>query len=550
MTIPELAERSAPLPAGARPTQGTHVGLGRVPAALVVLTVFGAVIRLVVAHQSLFGDELSTYWIVAAHGLHGVLSLLWGTASFHHAEISPPLSFVASWFTIQLGHSAILLRLPSLIAGTLSIPLVYLLGRRTLGPRAAWVAAALTTLSPFMVYYSTEARAYGLMMAFTIGSTLSLLSALDTGRRRWWVSYAVCSCAAFYSHYTCFFVLATQLAWAWYHHPALRRPLLVANFGAALGVVPWLPGLRNDLTSPTVKILSALSPFTWHDVRVAIGHWAVGYPYANSIALGGLPGPVALVALGLAVLLAIGGIVGRRGAPGTTPAPESTSGLHRHADRRLALMIALALATAVGEALASSVSTHIFGVRNLAASWPALGLCFAALLVAAGPRVRLIAVALAVLAFAIAAVDLLLPANRRPDYAAAATLIEHGTPRVSAVIDETGEISPGPLTPLDVVLTRPVAVIRAGAPAERDHPYSFTDPLVGIEAATRQAVALANGGPIAVVSTLSPPGDITALQQRTTPRTAPIPPPYRLIATHTYAGIARVQVKLYARSAG
>ena len=541
MTVPELAERSAPLPAGTGPSQRTRAGLGRVPVALVVLTVFGAVIRLVVAHQSLFGDELSTYWIVAAHGLHGVLSLLWGTASFHHAEISPPLSFVASWFTIQLGHSAILLRLPSLIAGTLSIPLVYLLGRRTFGARAAWVAAVLTTLSPFMVYYSTEARAYGLMMAFTIGSTLSLLSAIDTGRRRWWVSYAVCSCAAFYSHYTCFFVLATQLVWAWLSHPALRRPLLAANFGAAVGVVPWLPGLHNDLTSPTVKILSALSPFTWHDVRVAIGHWALGYPYANSISLGGLPGPLALVALGLCVLLAAGAIARRRGGG---------SGLDPHPDHRLGLLVALAVATAVGEALASAVSTHVFGVRNLAASWPALGLCFAALLVAAGPRVRLVTVGLAVLAFAIAAVDLLLPANRRPDYAAAATLIEHGSPHVSVVIDETGEISPGPLTPLDVALSHPVATVRAGAPAERDHPYSFTDPLVGIDAATREAVAIANGGPIAVVSTLSPPGDITALQQRTTPRTAPIPAPYRLIATHTYAGIARVQVKVYARSAG
>ncbi len=71
-----------------------------------------------------------------------------------------------------------------------------------------------------MVYYSAEARAYGLMMAFVLGSTLSLLLALDTGRRRWWVLYALCSCAAFYSHYTCVFVLAVQLAWVLWARPA------------------------------------------------------------------------------------------------------------------------------------------------------------------------------------------------------------------------------------------------------------------------------------------------------------------------------------------
>src|SRR5437763_17076894 len=101
--------------------------------AVAALTVAGAVVRVIVAHQSLFADELSTYWISATHSLGGVLSLMYGTGRIKHAEITPPLYFLAAWLTSQVAHAAIWLRLPSLIAGTMTIPLVYLVDRRSVG---------------------------------------------------------------------------------------------------------------------------------------------------------------------------------------------------------------------------------------------------------------------------------------------------------------------------------------------------------------------------------------------------------------------------------
>ena len=106
-----------------------------------------------------------------------------------------------------------LLRLPSLLAGVATIPGVYLLGVRTVGRSAGLVAAALTALAPFMAFYSTEGRGYAVMMALLLASTLALLTAVDDGRRRWWVLYALATCLTMYTHYTAAFVLATQLAW-------------------------------------------------------------------------------------------------------------------------------------------------------------------------------------------------------------------------------------------------------------------------------------------------------------------------------------------------
>jgi hypothetical protein len=315
---------------------------------------------------------------------------------------------------------------------------------------------------------------------------------------------------------------------------------VIANVAAVAGLLPWTAGFIRDYTSPTLKILSLLSPFDLHTIPIILGHWAIGYPYANYDAgIAHLPGPVALGLLALATLaavVAVGARLRQRGAG------QRSAGARL--DRRLVLALVLLLATPVAEAVISTFSSHIFGVRNLAASWPGLALCFAALLTAPGPRLRLAVIGLAVSAFAIGAVLMLSPTYSRPNYQAAADLVAGARPAVRVVIDETGEISPGPLTPLDVELSRRVALFRAGAPAERDHPYSFRDPIAPLSGAVSGAVAAAHGGPVAVVSTVLPSGAVIATRRQAA--TPVFPAPYRLVGTRVYGGIAPVAVRIYA----
>ena len=88
-----------------------------------------------------------------------------------------------------------------------------------------------------------------------------MLLAVDGRRRSAWVLYAAASAGAVYTHYTSVFVLAAQLLWLLWAHPEARKPALLANAAAAAAYLPWLGGFRNDLESPTTKILSALQPF-------------------------------------------------------------------------------------------------------------------------------------------------------------------------------------------------------------------------------------------------------------------------------------------------
>lgn len=498
--------------------------------AIVVLTVLGAVLRIIVAQQSLFGDELSTYWISATHSLGGVLSLLYSSGHIQHAEISPPLSFVGSWLTTRLGSTAFLLRLPSLVAGIATIPLVYALGVRSVGRRAGLVAAAFTSLSPFMIYYSTEARAYGELMFFVTAAVLSMLLALDTGRRRYWVAYALASAAAFYTHYTCVFVLGVAFVWLLWTRPQTRRQALVANVGAALLLTPWIPGLISDLQSPTVRILSGISQFTPGAIRVDLEHWAIGYPYALShtssltgTGLSALPGVAAICLLGVSVVTVAVGLLyaWRRARPRVSR------------NSRPLLIVALMVATPAGESIVSAFGNHIVGVREFAASWPFLALFVATCISAAGRRVGVASAALAVAAFVFGAVDMLRPQFQRPDYQAAAAYVAAHAKPGDVVIDESGQkgFTPGPLTGFEAAFHGRETVLRALAPPERTYP--MIAPPVPLRSAIDQAVALAGGRRIYVVG--------IAL-----PRIA-FPDAYRLTTVQRYPGLAETVVAVYSR---
>lgn len=481
----------------------------------------GLVLRLILARQDLFADEISTYWIVSTNPLAGVIASVRS-----HFEITPPLSFVVEWLTSRVDPAPAWLRAGSVFAGTAIIPATYAVGARTAGRPAGLVAAAITALAPFMAYYSGEARSYALLMALVLLSTLSLLCAVDR-RSAWaWSAYALSTCAAVYTHYTCVFVLGVQLAWLWWTHPEARRPALVANLAAVVGFLPWLPGLLADLRSPTLAVLGFLQPFNVERVRIALGHWSVGHPCDAVVALRDVPGIPALALLAAGVSISAVAVAVRRRPHALRVAPAS--------DHRVLLLVALALATPLGAALQSAIGpTTMFSTRNLAASWPAFALALATLTVAAGPRLRILTTALVVASFGIGATKLLDTRYERPHYAEVARHLEGVVAPGDVVIDETVVPSPGPLSHLDLVLRRELHLVRSGGPAVRERPFTILDPVVSPEEAAREAAAAARGGRIFLVTYLQGVAGHAA------------PDGYRLVEQRLWPGFLTIAVLVY-----
>ncbi len=145
---------------------------------LAALTLLAAVLRLSTLDlQSFWYDEAFT----PVHVLH---PSLWATLrSVVHTENTPPLWYVLAWADSRvLGTGEVALRLPSALAGIATVPVAWAIGTELEGPptrRAAAVCAALVAVNPLFVWYSQEARAYGL---FVLMAALAMLCFLRAER--------------------------------------------------------------------------------------------------------------------------------------------------------------------------------------------------------------------------------------------------------------------------------------------------------------------------------------------------------------------------------
>ena len=72
----------------------------------------------------------------------------------------------------------------SAVAGVLTVPVAYGIGRKLISVRAGLIVAALTACNPLLVWYSQEARSYGLLVLLSAASLLAFAYVLDrpTGR--------------------------------------------------------------------------------------------------------------------------------------------------------------------------------------------------------------------------------------------------------------------------------------------------------------------------------------------------------------------------------
>jgi hypothetical protein len=154
-------------------------------------------------------------------------------------ESTPPLYYLlARGWALVFGTGEVGLRSLSALLGTLTIPVVFVLGATLASRRAGLVAAGLTAVSPALIWFSQEARSYAL---FVLLGALSLLFAARVVRHgsgrdlAWWTVTAL---LALLTHYFAVFLVAAEAVWLLAGHERRRTAALavaaVAAGGAAL----------------------------------------------------------------------------------------------------------------------------------------------------------------------------------------------------------------------------------------------------------------------------------------------------------------------------
>jgi mannosyltransferase len=130
------------------------------------------------------------------------------------SESTPPLYYAVAWlWSRPFGTGEVGLRSLSALAGSASIFVVYLAaGALALPRRAALIAAAIVAVSPVLIWFSQDARAYALVFLLTALSFLFFARTLRGGARRdvaWWAAFSALAIA---THYFAGFVVAPEAA--------------------------------------------------------------------------------------------------------------------------------------------------------------------------------------------------------------------------------------------------------------------------------------------------------------------------------------------------
>ncbi len=130
---------------------------------ILLIIALGFALRLyTLGSESLWYDELLQLDIA-----QGPLETIFPRLRGHSAV---PLDYLIAHVWMLLGRGDGWVRLPAVVVGTLTLPVMYQFGRRLLGRREGLLVMALLALAPFHVRYSQEVRPYALVV---LGVTLA-----------------------------------------------------------------------------------------------------------------------------------------------------------------------------------------------------------------------------------------------------------------------------------------------------------------------------------------------------------------------------------------
>jgi 4-amino-4-deoxy-L-arabinose transferase-like glycosyltransferase len=222
---------------------------------LIVLLAFGLRLWLIEG-QDIWGDEAFSIWL-SSEPLPQVVA---GGADTH-----PPLYPVLLHFWMRLaGSSPLGVRFLSACIGTLTVPVVWVLGRRVFGRVTGGLAALLAAVSPVLVYYAQETRMYGLVTLLTAASVYWALRAWRGGRDAIppYMAYLVFTIAAAYTHYYAFFAIVAE--------NVVAIPLLLRRGKGEVG--RWL-GAQGVLIAAYVPWFVVQSGFLGGKASARFGEW-------------------------------------------------------------------------------------------------------------------------------------------------------------------------------------------------------------------------------------------------------------------------------------
>ena len=165
------------------------------------------------------------------------------------ADIHPLGYYTLLWSWMKIfGESLIAVRMLSILAGTASVALVYLIAVELFDPKTAKTAALLMALAPFQIHYAQEIRMYAFLALWLLIATYAYLRGSASGKWRWWIVFGITAALAQYTHnLASFFLIPLVITSILKRDWKTARSVFFSGCFAILLYLPWLIQLPAQL---------------------------------------------------------------------------------------------------------------------------------------------------------------------------------------------------------------------------------------------------------------------------------------------------------------
>ena len=243
-----------------------------------ILSIIALILRFKdLTFQSYWFDEL--YSIATAIPENTFQDILDG--SFR--SVHPPLfhSMLWGWFKL-FGFTELSGRTFPALFGTLSVPVIYLLGKELFNKETGIYAATFAAFNIFLIQFSQEVRPYSLLLFLSLLSLFFYIKTLKTSNGLSLVSFILTTTALLYTHYYGFLIIAIELLFLGIHLSATKTNAarllvfaLISTIAFALALLPIAASIFADAERTVFWIPPPSPDFILSYFQVYFGHSSI-----------------------------------------------------------------------------------------------------------------------------------------------------------------------------------------------------------------------------------------------------------------------------------
>lgn len=143
------------------------------------------------------------------------------------SDNNPPFYYLLIHYLLKISHNEIFLRIPSLIAGVLTVLFLYFFVKEEINKKVALISASLILVSPLAIYLSSEARPHSIAVLFTGAAAASFLALIKKPKMITVITFILISILGVYTQY---YIILLFLPFTW----------TIMSNRTSIGIKSWL----------------------------------------------------------------------------------------------------------------------------------------------------------------------------------------------------------------------------------------------------------------------------------------------------------------------